>query len=171
MAKVIWFPDGRIITQRDDSPPAGLSQAERMNWIMKETSIGIDQGAADVRFVLDRVGQLNHDKQQFALAGAIDLGRLTAMGHSAGAEFAARACQQDSRLHACVDLDGAMVPVSALPLYGDDRKACVIPRRPDCRRFVRASERFPLALARDDPTDLRCFFCHMIAGVFLLQST
>jgi predicted esterase len=122
MAKVIRFPDGRIITQRDDSPPAGLSQAERLNWIMKETSVGIDQGAADVRFVLDRVAQLNHDKQQFALAGAIDLERLTAMGHSAGAEFAARACQQDSRIHACVDLDGAMVPVSALPLYGDDRK-------------------------------------------------
>jgi hypothetical protein len=43
------------------------------------------------------------------------------MGHSAGAEFAARACQQDSRIHACVDLDGAMVPVAALPLYEDDR--------------------------------------------------
>jgi predicted dienelactone hydrolase len=122
MAKAIWFPDGRIITQRDDSPPAGLSQAERFNWIMKETSAGIDQGAADVRFVLDRVRQLNHDKQQFALAGSIDPELLAAMGHSAGAEFAARACQQDSRIHACVDLDGAMVPVAALPLYGDDRK-------------------------------------------------
>jgi pimeloyl-ACP methyl ester carboxylesterase len=89
---------------------------------MKQTSVGINQGADDVRFVTDRMKQLNHDKQQFALAGAIDLERLTAMGHSAGAEFAARACQQDSRIHACVDLDGAMVPVAALPLYGDDRK-------------------------------------------------
>ncbi|HEX4231173.1 MAG TPA: hypothetical protein VHZ07_21025, partial [Bryobacteraceae bacterium] len=66
--------------------------------------------------------QLNHDKQHFALAGAIELERLTAMGHSAGAEFAARACQQDSRIYACVDLDGAMVPIAALPVYGDDRK-------------------------------------------------
>ena len=43
------------------------------------------------------------------------------MGHSAGAEFAARACQQDSRIHSCVDLDWGMVPVAALPLYDDDR--------------------------------------------------
>lgn len=121
-AKAIWFPDGRVITERNDSPPTGLSQAERLSWIMKQTSVGINQGAADVRFVIDRMSQLNHDKQQFALAGAIDLERLTAMGHSAGAEFAARACQQDPRIHACVDLDGAMVPVAALPLYGDHRK-------------------------------------------------
>jgi hypothetical protein len=41
------------------------------------------------------------------------------MGHSAGAEFAARACQLDDRLKACVDLDGAMVPIAALPIYPD----------------------------------------------------
>jgi predicted dienelactone hydrolase len=121
-AKAVWFPDGRVITERNDSPPAGLSQAERLSWKMKRTSVGIDQGAADVRFVIDRMRQLNHDKQHFALAGAIELERLTAMGHSAGAEFAARACQQDSRIYACVDLDGAMVPIAALPVYGDDRK-------------------------------------------------
>jgi predicted esterase len=121
-AKAIWFPDGRVITQRNDSPPNRLSQAERLSWIMKQTSVGIDQGAADVRFVIDRMSQLTHDKKQFALAGVIDLERLTAMGHSTGAEFAARACQQDSRIHACVDLDGAMVPIAALPIYGDDRK-------------------------------------------------
>ena len=121
-AKAVWFPDGRIIAQRSDSPPAGLSQAERMSWMMKQISVGIDQGAADVRFVIDRMGQLSHDKQHFALADAIDLGRITAMGHSAGAEFAARACQQVSRIHACVDLDGAMVPMAALPLFGDTRK-------------------------------------------------
>jgi predicted dienelactone hydrolase len=121
-AKAVWFPDGRVITQRNDSPPNGLSQAERLSWTIKQTSVGINQGAADIRFVIDRMRQLNHDKQEFALADVIDLERLTAMGHSAGAEFAARACQQDSRIHACVDLDGAMVPVAALPLYGDDRK-------------------------------------------------
>jgi hypothetical protein len=64
--------------------------------------------------------QFNEDKHEFALAGAIDLKRLAAMGHSAGAETAARACQQDSRIRACVDLDGAMVPVAALPIYDDD---------------------------------------------------
>ena len=121
-AKAVWFPDGRVITERNDSPPAGLSQAERLSWMMKRTSVGIDQGAADVRFVIDCIRQLNREKQHFALAGAIDLERLTVMGHSAGAEFAARACQQDSRIYACVDLDGAMVPIAALPVYADDRK-------------------------------------------------
>ena len=87
----------------------------------KQVSIGISEGAADVRFVIDRIEELNRDKQHSALAGAIDLKRLAAMGHSAGAEFAARACQQDSRIHACVDLDGGMVPVAALPLYEDNR--------------------------------------------------
>jgi pimeloyl-ACP methyl ester carboxylesterase len=120
-AKAIWFPDGRVVTLHNDSPPAGLSQSERLKWMTKQVSVGISAGAADVRFVIDRLTQLNQDKQQFALAGAIDLKRLAAMGHSAGAEFAARACQQDSRIQACVDLDGGMVPVAALPLYQDDR--------------------------------------------------
>lgn len=75
-AKAIWFPDGRVITQRNDSPPAGLSQAERLSWMMKQTSAGIDQGAAGVRFVIDRMRQLNHDKEEPALGGAIDLERL-----------------------------------------------------------------------------------------------
>jgi acetyl esterase/lipase len=88
---------------------------------MKQVAIRISEGAADVRFVIDRMTQLNRDKRQFALAGALNLKRLAAMGHSAGAEFAARACQQDSRIQACVDLDGGMVPISALPLYDDDR--------------------------------------------------
>jgi predicted esterase len=107
-AKAIWFPDGRVVTQHNYSPPARLSQSERPKWMMKQVSIGISEGAADVRFVIDRMEELNRDKQHSALAGAIDLKRLAAMGHSAGAEFAARACQQDSRIHACVDLDGGM---------------------------------------------------------------
>jgi len=49
----------------------------------------------------------------------LDLKRLAAMGHSAGGAFAARACQLDSGLKACVDLDGGMVPVAALPVFPD----------------------------------------------------
>jgi hypothetical protein len=120
-AKAVWFPDGRVVTQRNASPPVGLSQSERMNWMMKQVSIGISEGAVDVRFVIDRMTQLNRNKNQFALAGSIDLKRIAAMGHSGGAEFAARACQQDSRIQGCVDLDGAMVPFAALPIYGEDR--------------------------------------------------
>jgi dienelactone hydrolase len=121
-AGAVWFPDGRVVVQRNDRPPAGLSPSERMPWMMKRLSMGINEGAADVRFVMDRLAQTNaRGNQQFALARAIDLTRVAAMGHSGGAEFAARACQQDSRIKACVDLDGAMMPVAALPLYDDDR--------------------------------------------------
>ena len=119
-AGAVWFPDGRVVHTHNDSPPAGLSESERLKWMNHRFSTGINEGAADVRFVIDRLTQLNHDKRQFALAGAIDLRRLAAMGHSAGAEFAARACQQDSRIRACIDLDGAMVPVAALPIFDDD---------------------------------------------------
>jgi dienelactone hydrolase len=59
------------------------------------------------------------DRREFVLARRLDLTRVAAMGHSAGAEFAARACQLDARFKACVDLDGAMVPVAALPEYPD----------------------------------------------------
>ena len=117
----IWFPDGRVVTQHSDSPPGGLSPSEHLKWMMSKTSVLIGEGAADVRFVIDRMTQLNRDKKQFALAGMIDLKRIAAMGHSAGAEFAARACQQDSRIQGCVDLDGGMVPVAALPIYDYNR--------------------------------------------------
>jgi predicted esterase len=120
-AKAIWFPDGRVVTQHVDSPAGGLSPSERLKRMMSKTSAGINEGATDVRFVIDRMMQFNQDKQQFGLAGTIDLNRIAAVGHSAGAEFAARACQQDSRIQACVDLDGGMVPVAALPIYDDNR--------------------------------------------------
>jgi dienelactone hydrolase len=120
-AGAVWFPDGRVVVRHNDSPPVGLSQGERMQWMGKRVSTGINEGAADVRFVIDHLARIDRDKQQFGLAGAIDLTRLAAMGHSGGAEFAARACQRDSRIKACVDLDGAMVPVAALPIYDDDR--------------------------------------------------
>jgi Platelet-activating factor acetylhydrolase, isoform II len=80
---------------------------------------GIDEGAADVRFVFDRVIALNRDQAHFLLAGRVDPTHAAAMGHSAGAEFAARACQIDVRFKACVDLDGGMVPVAALPIAAD----------------------------------------------------
>jgi acetyl esterase/lipase len=59
------------------------------------------------------------DNQAFPLAGRLDVNRIAAMGHSAGAEFAVRACQLDARLKACVDLDGGMVPLTALPVDPD----------------------------------------------------
>ncbi len=88
--------------------------------MVESVSLQIEEGAADVRFVLNRLTQLNAARApEFPLAGRLDLTQVAAMGHSAGAEFAARACQLDARLKACVDLDGGMVPIAALPEYPD----------------------------------------------------
>jgi pimeloyl-ACP methyl ester carboxylesterase len=106
-AIAVWFPDGRVAPRHKDSPPAA------------RTMDLISVGAADVRFVLDRLTEANGNAKEFLLAGRLDLNNVAAMGHSAGAEFAARACQLDRRFKACVDLDGGMVPVGALPEYPD----------------------------------------------------
>lgn len=119
-AGVVFFPDGRMIPFHNDFPPPGLSADERFKRMMESVSVGIEEGAADVRFVLNRLTELNGgDRRKFPLAGRLDLSRVAAMGHSAGAEFAARACQLDARFKACVDLDGGMVPIAALPEYPD----------------------------------------------------
>jgi pimeloyl-ACP methyl ester carboxylesterase len=118
-ALAVWFPDGRVVLRHDEPPPVGLSPEEKSRWMGTRISELISEGAADVCFVLDRMTEMNGDTQHFLLAGRIDLNRVAAMGHSAGAEFAARACQLDARFKACVDLDGGMVPVAALPDYPD----------------------------------------------------
>lgn len=115
----VWFPDGRVTLRHNAPPPAGLSPGERIKWTMTRITEGITEGAADVRFALDRITAVNANPQEFLLAGRLDLNRVAAMGHSAGAEFAARACQLDARFRACVDLDGGMFPVAALPEYRD----------------------------------------------------
>jgi pimeloyl-ACP methyl ester carboxylesterase len=115
----VWFPDGRVAPRHNDPPPAGLSPEERFKWTVARTTETITEGAADVRFALDRITAANATPQEFLLAGRLDLNRVAAMGHSAGAEFAARACQLDARFKACVDLDGGMVPVAVLPEYPD----------------------------------------------------
>jgi len=116
----VRFPDGRIVPFRNEKMPAGLSRAESMQWRMEGASAAIAEGAADIRFVKERLAELNASgSQQFLLAGRLDVNRVAAMGHSAGGAYAVRACQLDSGLAACVDLDGGMVPVAALPVYPD----------------------------------------------------
>jgi dienelactone hydrolase len=112
-AGAVAFPDGRLVPFHQDAPPPGLPPEERFKRMMASMAAGIEEGAADVRFVLTRLMALNRVRSEFA--GRLDPNRVAAMGHSAGAEFAARACQLDARFTACVDLDGGMVPVAALP--------------------------------------------------------
>jgi dienelactone hydrolase len=116
----VRFPDGRIVPFRDEKMPPGLSGVERFQLMMKSASAGIEEGAADIRFVVQRLEELSRSgPERFLLAGRLDLKRAAAMGHSAGGAFAARACQLEPALKACVDLDGGMAPVAALPVFPD----------------------------------------------------
>ena len=119
-AAAVLFPDGRIIAFHRDSVPPGLSPEEQFKRMAQAATLGMEEGAGDVRFVLKRLTELNRGTaREFVLAGRLDLDRVVAMGHSAGAEFAARACELDARFKACVDLDGGMVPMAALPEFPD----------------------------------------------------
>ncbi len=118
-ALAVSFPDGRVVLRHEEQPPSGLTPEERFKWMVARVPEQISEGAADVRFALDRIMAEKGDARQFLLAGKVDLNRVAAMGHSAGADFAARACQLDVRFRACIALDGAMPPIAALPEYPD----------------------------------------------------
>jgi len=70
----------------------------------EESSLRVDERAADLRFVLDRMAEMARDGN--ALAGRLDLNRVAAMGHSRGGHTAARACASDARLRSGINLDG-----------------------------------------------------------------
>ena len=119
-AAAVRFPDGRMAPFQNENAPAGLSRAERLRWMMNGATAAIAEGAADIRFVKERLAELNAgDARAFPLARRLDMRHIAAMGHSAGGAFAARACQLDSSLAACVDLDGGMPPVAVLPVFPD----------------------------------------------------
>ena len=119
-AIAVAFSNGKIVPQ--DTGPADLTPEQRFQRMMAGAALGIREGAADIRFVLDKLTELNSaDTQHFLLAGRLDLNNVAAMGHSAGGAFVARACQLDERFKACVDLDGVLMPVAALPEYSDGK--------------------------------------------------
>jgi alpha-beta hydrolase superfamily lysophospholipase len=122
----VVFPDGRVLQPYSEPEPAGLTDEQRLQRMMDAAGRGIEVGTADERFVLDRLTALNDGKgsaeeKKFVLAGRLDLGRVAVAGHSAGADFAARACELEARFKACVALDGAMEPVVAYPEYPDKK--------------------------------------------------
>jgi predicted dienelactone hydrolase len=122
MASAVAFPDGRVVSARQDPVPEGLSPEQRWQRMVESATLAITRGADDVRFVLDRLTDLNNSGAPgFPLRRRLDMSRVAAMGHSAGGAIAARACQLDARFHACVSLDGAMPPVAAFPEYPDGK--------------------------------------------------
>lgn len=107
-AHAVEFPDGRVV-----GPAPDLEQMEDQS---AQWQRALDIRVADLRFVLDQLGLLarggNPDAGQRGLprglAGALDLRRVGAYGHSMGGTAVAMAMHQDRRLRAGVNLDGPL---------------------------------------------------------------
>lgn len=114
----VVFPDGRAVRAislpRDTTPP-DLSIPRWQQALQRELRSQayvrrvIEVEAADIRFVIDQLTRHAHDSARSApFAGQLDLKRIGALGHSAGGEAAALACQLDPRIRACLNQDGVM---------------------------------------------------------------
>ena len=101
-SNLIVFPDGRVALRSTlgsipDSDSAAAAQADGNRILGVWTQ--------DIRFVLDRLDQLNADNSS-PFYRRLDLGRTGIFGHSFGGATAFAICQQDARCKAGANLDG-----------------------------------------------------------------
>jgi dienelactone hydrolase len=117
LAAAVTFPSGRIVVFHQ-SVFTGATPQERLSQMVIWARQLTETTAADLRFVLDKMTQLNSAAEKPSiLAGRLDLNRIAALGHSAGGSAAARACQLDQRIKACISLDGEANPEGAFLNY------------------------------------------------------
>src|SRR5437588_2631407 len=110
---VVAFPDGRVIRGTLDNNPeygAGEERARRVARLLAAWT-------ADMRFVLDRLQQLNASDVKFR--SRLDMTRIGVFGHSFGGAQAAEFCHEDRRCMAGIDIDGA--PFGSVVHSGIDR--------------------------------------------------
>jgi predicted dienelactone hydrolase len=114
------FPDGRhVVLAPKRWPPPTVSSIEGVPPSEEANPDRLQWWANDIRFVLNELSRVNRiGSLPLPFAGHLDLERVGAFGHSAGGQAAARACQIDQRLRACLNQDG----LSAFaPFYLDAR--------------------------------------------------
>jgi predicted dienelactone hydrolase len=109
----VVFPDARVITERPEATGRGPSppNESREQFLKRLHSFDaghINKWADDMRYVIDRVTRLNGETgaTRAPFAGRIDLSNIGAWGHSFGGRAAARLCQIDEHVKACLDADG-----------------------------------------------------------------
>jgi pimeloyl-ACP methyl ester carboxylesterase len=110
----IAFPDGRVITQQREATGRGAPSPpnETREQFLKRLHAfdagHLDRWAQDIRFVIDQTIALNRSTgvERAPFAGRVDVSSIGALGHSFGGRAAARACQIDPRIKACLDADG-----------------------------------------------------------------
>jgi hypothetical protein len=104
--------------QLEDSGVAVFAEIPFMDLESHQAAVArrIDVRAADARFVLDRLAELNTQPGS-PFAGRLDLERVAVVGHSLGGITAAEVCRTDARVQSCANLDGLQAggPFSARP--------------------------------------------------------
>lgn len=111
---LVSFPDGHIarFDQEGRKAHAG-SEAARNEYGNERLQVW----AADIRFVVDQLTRYDREADFHSpLTGHLDLHHIGALGHSDGGRAAALGCQTDSRIRACLDMDGV---ADNLPFYRD----------------------------------------------------
>jgi dienelactone hydrolase len=104
---VTAFSDGRMIAFSQEN--ARGSEATTLDETLKWAEPRIDVWAADILFTLDQLTRLNTASAKAApFAGRLDLARMGFLGHSFGGAVAARVCELDQRVKACVNQDGTL---------------------------------------------------------------
>ncbi len=110
---VVVFPDGRSVatlpeaTGRHLPTPPGETRDQFIKRMHAFDEPHINRWAADIGFSIDQITALNEGKTSAApFAGRLNLQEIAAWGHSFGGRAAARACQLDQRIKACLNADG-----------------------------------------------------------------
>ena len=110
----VAFPDGRVIpfleeaTGRHQPVPPDDTREKFLKRMHAFDAPHFDKWAADVRFTIDQVTSLDASgKSASPFSGRVDLSNIAAWGHSFGGRAAARACQLDQRIKACLNADGS----------------------------------------------------------------
>jgi pimeloyl-ACP methyl ester carboxylesterase len=105
---VTIFADGRVLSRNPEAIAGALGPQDGPyeEAFVKRGAV-CDYKAADLRFVADRLEQINTGSDDW-LAGRLDLNQLGAIGHSFGGAAALQWCRYDPRCRAAVNLDGAV---------------------------------------------------------------
>jgi predicted dienelactone hydrolase len=125
---LIIRPDHRLIPFVDQNPHPAAPTAAWLRASIKQ----VVRWAADTRFALDEIAtSLRRQDTQFF--GHLDLSRVGVFGHSLGGMAAARLCQADSRIGACMNQDGEMF---GIPFGGTEPISSLNTEQPTMAPFV-----------------------------------
>lgn len=104
--------DGRIIHR---SPAASLD-GEYSQTLVAQAEKLLPLWVQDMRFVVDKLNELNDADPAGRFFGHVDLSKVAAVGHSFGGAAALEFCYEDERCTAAIDLDG--IPFGAVVEQG-----------------------------------------------------